>query len=67
VGYDDIVFTEFFEVPLTTVQQPMVEIGRKATELLFEKIRTGSKHEAQQIVLKPRLTIRSSTSICPER
>lgn len=65
VGYDDIMFTEFFEVPLTTVQQPMMEIGRKAAEIVFEKIRAGTAHKMQQIVLKPRLTIRSSTSICP--
>lgn len=64
VGFDDIVFAEFFEIPLTTVHQPMVEIGRKAAEILFEKIHTGNEYEVQQIVLKPRLTIRSSTSIC---
>lgn len=66
IGYDDITIAEFFEVPLTTVKQPMQEIGRKAAELLFEKIRTGSEHQIQHIVLKPRLTVRSSTSICPE-
>jgi LacI family transcriptional regulator len=66
VGYDDITVAEFFEVPLTTVQQPMQEIGRKAAELLFEKIRAGSEHQIQHIILKPRLTVRSSTSICPE-
>jgi len=66
VGYDDIVFAEFFEVPLTTVHQPMLEIGRKAAEVLLEKIR-GNQENPQQIVLKPRLTIRSSTSVCPEK
>ncbi len=65
VGYDDIMFAEFFEAPLTTVQQPMVEIGRKAAEVLLKKIQTAGSYEQQQIVLKPRLTIRSSTSICP--
>lgn len=66
VGYDDILFAEFFDVPLTTVHQPITEIGRKAAELLFHKIQDGSTHPLQQIVLKPRLTIRSSTSICPQ-
>jgi LacI family transcriptional regulator len=65
VGYDDIIFTEFFEVPLTTVHQPILEISRKAAELLFEKIRAGLNHKIQQIVLKPRLAVRSSTSISP--
>jgi len=65
VGYDDIIFTEFFEAPLTTVHQPTIEISRKAAELLFEKIKAGPSYEIQQVVLKPRLVIRSSTSICP--
>ena len=67
VGYDDISIADFFEVPLTTVHQPMNEIGRKATEILLEKIRLGTEHDIQQVILKPRLTIRSSTSICPEK
>ncbi|PID58884.1 hypothetical protein CSB45_02475 [candidate division KSB3 bacterium] len=65
IGYDDIAITEYFEVPLTTVHQPMQEIGRKAAELLFEKIRHGMDYQSHHTVLKPRLTIRSSTSICP--
>ena len=66
IGYDDIAITEYFEVPLTTIHQPMQEIGRKAAELLFEKIRTGMDYQVQHSVLKPRLTVRSSTSICPD-
>lgn len=65
IGYDDIVITEYFEVPLTTIHQPMQEIGRKAAELLLEKIRSGADYQALHTVLKPRLTVRSSTSICP--
>ena len=65
VGYDDILFAEFFEIPLTTVHQPTIEIGRKAAELLFQKIQGESGEAPHQIVLKPRLTVRSSTSVCP--
>lgn len=67
VGYDDIPSAEYFEVPLTTVRQPMVEIGRKATEILLEKIRLGGKHQLQRIILQPTLSIRSSTSICVKK
>ncbi len=66
VGYDDTLFAEFFDVPLTTVYQPIDEISSKATELLFTKIQAGPAHIPQQIVLKPRLVVRSSTSICPK-
>ena len=64
VGYDDIPSAEYLEVPLTTVNQPIVEIGRKATEILFEKIKSNDEHQLQQIILQPRLSIRRSTSIC---
>jgi len=64
VGVDDIPSAEYFEVPLTTVRQSMVEIGRKATEILIAKIRAGNAHQLQQIVLQPTLSVRSSTSIC---
>ncbi len=67
VGYDDIPSAEYLEIPLTTVNQPIVEIGRKATEILCEKIKTGHAHQFQQIVLQPRLSIRRSASICPEK
>jgi LacI family transcriptional regulator len=65
VGYDDIQVAEFFDVPLTTIHQPIGEIARKATELLFEKMEGGTDYTLQQIVLKPRLIVRGSTSICP--
>ena len=66
VGYDDIQVAEFFDVPLTTIHQPIGEIARKATELLFEKMDGGTEYTLQQIVLKPRLIVRGSTSICPD-
>ncbi len=64
IGYDDIEFVEFLEIPLTTVHQPIEEIGRKAAELLFDKIQTGGRYLPQHIILKPHLTIRGTTSIC---
>ncbi len=67
VGYDDIPVAEYFEVPLTTIHQPMGEIGRKAAEILLGKIRAGREHQIQQIILQPRLAVRRSTSICSEK
>ena len=66
VGYDDILLAEFFDTPLTTVHQPIEEIARKSAELLFERIEDSSTHEVRQIVLRPHLAVRSSTSICPQ-
>ena len=35
-GYDDIDFVSFLEVPLTTVRQPVNEIGKRATQIIHE-------------------------------
>jgi DNA-binding LacI/PurR family transcriptional regulator len=38
VGYDDIAVAEYLDPPLTTVRQPMREVGALATRLLIEAI-----------------------------
>jgi LacI family transcriptional regulator len=61
VGYDDIRYAAFMEVPLTTIALPKYEMGRQAAEILFERI--GSEEESeecQHIHLTPELVIRKS-------
>ncbi len=59
VGYDDTVLAGLGALSLTTVHQPRQQFGRRATELLLERIagRTDAKHE----LIEPRLVVRSST------
>ncbi len=38
VGYDDIPVAEYCDPPLTTVRQPMCEVGQAATRLLIQAI-----------------------------
>ena len=38
VGYDDIPAAEYCDPPLTTVRQPMQEVGKVATQLLIQAI-----------------------------
>jgi LacI family transcriptional regulator len=38
VSFDDIEGAEFFTTPLTIVSQPIEQMGRRATKLLFERI-----------------------------
>lgn len=40
VGFDDLKFSSDLEVPLTTIRQPKYEIGKRAAEILVEKIKT---------------------------
>ncbi len=61
VGYDDIPVAEFCDPPLTTVRQPMCEVGQVATRLLIQAIEEqGSSPEGT--LLKTTLVRRRS---CP--
>jgi len=59
-GYDDIQFSSLGLINLTTIRQPIEEIGRLAAEALFKKLETGDKKRIK-IVLDPELVIRNST------
>lgn len=62
VGFDDIFISDVLEVPLTTVHQPIEEIGRRALTELLELINHGpGEGELEQVVFKPILKVRAST------
>jgi len=58
VGYDDIDHVKHMEVPLTTVAQPKVEVGRAAAELLLSAVAGGGAR--QRVRLEPTLVVRDS-------
>lgn len=58
VGFDDIKRGVSAPVPLTTVHQPMLEIGEVAVDMIHKKI-TGQPFQSR-ILLKPTLIIRDS-------
>ncbi|GGH73360.1 DNA-binding LacI/PurR family transcriptional regulator [Pullulanibacillus pueri] len=60
VGFDDIEISKWIYPSLTTVRQPFVDIGIKAAEVLFEKIKGTKKQANSRILLKPNLVIRNS-------
>jgi len=60
VGFDDMKFSPFLKVPLTTVRQPMKEMGEKAVELIIKELRSKNHIEPQMIILKTELIIRES-------
>jgi LacI family transcriptional regulator len=65
-GFDDIPMSEFVHPPLTTVHQPVYEIGRRVCEMLVGMIRDEAR-ERQQVLLKPNLVVRQSSGINPRR
>ena len=64
VGYDDIEFAEAAAVPLSSVAQPRVDLGRRAATLLLGEIdarERGEPHQHVQERFTPILQVRSSS------
>lgn len=59
VGYDDIPAAAYYYPPLTTVRQPMLQVGEVAVRQLIELI-SKSVTEKRQILLKPELVRRAT-------
>lgn len=60
VGYDDIVYAPYLQVPLTTVAQQTHEMGRAAAAILLDRL-GGDESPPQRLVLAPTLVVRAST------
>lgn len=61
VGYDDIYFSEILSVPLTTVHQPVYEMGLEAVRRMIEIIRQKDGVN-KKVEFKPELVIRQSVA-----
>jgi len=65
VGYDDIEFASAAAVPLTSVRQPAVRLGRTGAEMLIaetaEDVEEG--HEHRTVVFTPELVVRESSRV----
>ena len=61
VGFDDIRFARYLRPPLTTIAQPMREIGEGCVRLLLEILR-GNTIAPVSVTLAHQLVIRSSTA-----
>ena len=64
VGFDDIQNAAFIDPPLTTVRQPLREMGFLAAETLLRRIGgpAGASYP-KEIVVEPALITRSSTAV----
>jgi DNA-binding LacI/PurR family transcriptional regulator len=59
VGYDDIPLTQYLSPALTTIQQPIPEIGRQIMDML-EALLRGQPIAHKQVMFTPNLIIRQS-------
>lgn len=60
IGFDNTILASVTSPPLTTVAQPIEDLGRRAVDLLIDELK-NEENSPQKIVLKPELVIRDST------
>ncbi|HEY2044646.1 MAG TPA: LacI family DNA-binding transcriptional regulator [Jatrophihabitans sp.] len=60
VGFDDSVFMNCTDPPLTTVRQPIEAIGRAAVAMLTGQME-GSAVPVEELIFEPELVVRGST------
>ena len=65
VGFDDILSAAYATPSLTTVRQPLTEMGRRGAQVLLERIADREKEFPSEIVMAPELVIRESTGPAP--
>jgi LacI family transcriptional regulator len=65
IGYDDIPVASFLNPPLTTMRQPIRDLGALAARLLIEAVarrRAGEPDETNRHLLSPQLVVRESVA-----
>jgi DNA-binding LacI/PurR family transcriptional regulator len=60
MGFDNLPFSAISDPPLSSVDQPMLELGQRAAEMLVKSIETKS-YRTKSLVLKTRLILRQSS------
>src|SRR5215472_11935574 len=61
VGFDDIQSAAYINPPLTTVRQPLKEMGETAARILLDRIE-GRLDDIPEIAIEPELIVRCSTA-----
>ena len=62
IGFDDIPLAAYFHPTLTTIRQPIYDIGKMLSQMLV-KIIKGDELVERQIILQPELVIRESSGV----
>jgi LacI family transcriptional regulator len=62
VGFDDIQSAEYATPSLTTVRQPLREMGKRGAQVLLDRIANRDKEYPGEITMEPELVVRESTA-----
>jgi LacI family transcriptional regulator len=60
-GFDNIPMAAFPEVQLTTISQPIAQMGKTAMDLLWELIQRTAEHPPRHVLLPTQLIVRKSS------
>jgi LacI family transcriptional regulator len=67
VGFDEMQWSSLSAISLTTVTQPVYELGSTAALRLFQRLQNPTAFTRQEIVLAPTLRVRDSSRPRPDR
>jgi LacI family transcriptional regulator len=65
VGFDDILSAAYYTPSLTTVRQPLAEMGKRGAQVLLERIASRENGHPAEIVMVAELVVRESTGPAP--
>ena len=65
VGFDDILSAAYYSPSLTTVRQPLTEMGKRGAQVLLDRIANREKEYPGEIVMAPEFIVRESTGPAP--
>ncbi len=61
VGVGNVHYSDLLRVPLSTIDQSTMLIGRSAADLLLDSMESKDRHTPRRILLSPRLVVRESS------
>ncbi len=67
IGFDDVLGAPFGIPSLTTIRQPLREMGKVGAEFLINRINHPKVAYPQQVLMQPELVIRESTATASSR
>jgi LacI family transcriptional regulator len=60
IGYDDVVMSSIVSPSLTTVKQPIFEMGQAAVKMTVDQMENDCKGPSEVVIFQPELVIRES-------
>jgi DNA-binding LacI/PurR family transcriptional regulator len=67
IGFDDVLSASFGIPSLTTVRQPLRQMGQAGAEHLLRRINQPKAPYPQEVIMQPELVVRESTGPAPQK